>query len=316
MALPEWVVLKEAEFWQKIQRTAAAGLPAGALVFNGATLVRGRAFDRTSAQDAFTLAQSIQAAGRACVLVESAAGYTLWHEPQTAGEPPPPPFLRTGIPQPIAPTPGAAPAPAPGSQSGGGTLSALAEQMRATGGVEVRDRLYQFRPYSRACVGSEVVEWLMRTQGIAKRQALELGQQLMDQRLIRNLDGESQFRDGNSFYRFLVDDQTPVATEPEPVAPERPAAPSGTLPQDLVALVAQLRSPGGLTVSDRWYQFRRYERCFTAAELVEWLMRTQGITKRQALDLGQALVDQRAIRHVGEDIPFLEGNTFYTFTTD
>ncbi|MEN9215154.1 MAG: DEP domain-containing protein [Gloeomargarita sp. DG02_3_bins_56] len=81
---------------------------------------------------------------------------------------------------------------------------ALAQTLRD--GVEVQDRRYQFQTYPQSFVGSEAVEWLMRTQGLSRKPAVQVGQELLELGLIAHSTGEHPFRDGNYFYRFAQTD--------------------------------------------------------------------------------------------------------------
>lgn len=68
----------------------------------------------------------------------------------------------------------------------------------------MKDRRYQFQTYPQSLVGSAAVEWLMRTQGLPRKQAVQVGEELYKLGLIRHSTGEHPFRDGNYFYNFAT----------------------------------------------------------------------------------------------------------------
>jgi len=85
-------------------------------------------------------------------------------------------------------------------------LTALAEQMHSAKGVDIRDRRYRLRVYTRCFIGSEAVAWLMGSQNLTRTDALRLGQQLMDEGHFHHVVDEQPFRDEFFFYRFYRDE--------------------------------------------------------------------------------------------------------------
>ncbi|APB32717.1 Putative DEP domain-containing mTOR-interacting protein [Gloeomargarita lithophora Alchichica-D10] len=283
----EPVILAEVEFWRSIQRTPAAS-QVGGVMLQEQVLVKGPLIPLGENYKA--VVASYLATGLYCILVDTPAGYVLWHQPGTPKvmAPPPP------SPPPRAESPISAAPPA---------LLALTQALQA--GIEAKDRRYQFQTYPQAFVGSEALEWLMRTQGLNRKQALALGQDLLKAGHIQRLDAPGgDFQEGNTFYRFA----TPATPAAIPVSPPDSL---GNTPLDLEvifqAMVAQL------PLQDRWYQFRRYPQCFTGAEAVEWLMRTQGLSRKQATQVGEELCKLGLIRHSTGEHPFRDGNYFYGF---
>ncbi|WAS04941.1 DEP domain-containing protein [Gloeomargaritales cyanobacterium VI4D9] len=282
----EPVILTEAEFWRSIQRTPVAN-QMGGIVLQEKVLIKGLLIP--PGENYHRVIAPYQAAGLACVLVDTPAGYVLWHEP---GQP-----AITTPSQPTSPDAPAASFP---------PLASLAQALQT--GVEIKDRRYQFQAYPQSFVGSEAVEWLMRTQGLTRKQAMELGQDLLKAGYIQRLDApDGDFQGGNTFYRF----PTPATPPPNPMvtrtSTETPASPSLDLEVIFQAMVSQL------PVEDRWYQFRRYPQSFTGAEAVEWLMRTQGLTRKQSVQVGEELCKLGLIRHCTGEHPFRDGNYFYQF---
>ncbi|HAA30131.1 MAG TPA: hypothetical protein DCE56_23655, partial [Cyanobacteria bacterium UBA8553] len=56
-------------------------------------------------------------------------------------------------------------------------------------------------------VGSQAVEWLMRTQNCTREEALNIGQLLVERGIIHDVTDEHPFRDDFFFYRFYSDEQ-------------------------------------------------------------------------------------------------------------
>jgi len=86
-------------------------------------------------------------------------------------------------------------------------LSSLAAQMRGPDGVEIRDRRYGFKTYTRSFVGSEATAWLMRTQRATRDSAVQLGQRLLDQGWFHHVTDDHSFKDEYLFYRFYADEK-------------------------------------------------------------------------------------------------------------
>jgi small-conductance mechanosensitive channel len=109
--------------------------------------------------------------------------------------------------------PGAAPA-GPGGDPGGALpgedprgwsdaeLARLAARMRAPDGVPIRDRRHRLAVYPRCFVGSEAVDWLLRTGELTRGEAVAVGQRLVELGFVRHVLDEHGFRDGNFFYAF------------------------------------------------------------------------------------------------------------------
>ncbi len=93
-----------------------------------------------------------------------------------------------------------------------------------------------------------------------------------------------------------------------------PSAPWRAL--DIDPLVARMRGADGLAIADRHHLFRTYPRCFIGAEAVEWLMRRADLSRAEAIQLGQRLVESRIIHHVLDEHPFRDGAFFYRFYAD
>jgi hypothetical protein len=89
-------------------------------------------------------------------------------------------------------------------------MNALITAMRGEDGVEIGDRRYRLNLYSRCFVGSEAVEWLMKTQKATREEAIRIGQMLIDCGIIHHVVDEHPFLDDYLFYRFYVDEPEQV----------------------------------------------------------------------------------------------------------
>jgi hypothetical protein len=86
--------------------------------------------------------------------------------------------------------------------------------------------------------------------------------------------------------------------------------------RELDELLARLRGPSGVAVADRRHLLTVYPHCFIGREAVDWLVRAEGLTRDEAVRLGQLLVEREVIHHVLDEHPFQDGNFFYRFRAD
>ncbi len=84
-------------------------------------------------------------------------------------------------------------------------------------------------------------------------------------------------------------------------------------PVEVANLVKQMRGENGLKIKDRWHKFRIYRKTFVACQAVKWLMETQNITRNEAIQLGQNLVDREIIYNVNKCPFFRDKYSFYSF---
>lgn len=112
----------------------------------------------------------------------------------------------------------------------------------------------------------------------------------------------------------------PVETRAFDGAPEpaddpvlEPAAWSDT---ELDGVALRLRGPGGVPILDRRRLLARHPRSFVGREAVEWLMRREGLTRDEAIAVGQRLLERDVIHHVLDEHGFRDGHFFYRFRAD
>lgn len=173
---------------------------------------------------------------------------------------------------------------------------ALVRQMRASGGVEVRDRAYRFKTYPQCFRGDEATQWLASHLGISREQAVDVGELLRLQGALVHVVQDHGFLDEGKFYRFTGD------------VPDVDA-----IDLDLVAQECRL---GGFDVRDRTWHGQDYPAVFVGAEAHQWLMRFYGLGSASAQQLGQRLLETHLFRHVVDAHPFSAKALFYRFTTD
>lgn len=82
----------------------------------------------------------------------------------------------------------------------------LVNELRGKNGIEIKDRRYHLKVYPACFIGSEAVSWLVNTRGITKGEALNLGQQLIDYKIIHHVVDQHNFADDYFFYRFYIDE--------------------------------------------------------------------------------------------------------------
>ena len=78
----------------------------------------------------------------------------------------------------------------------------LALELQADKGVEIKDRWYHLKLYPKCFIGSELVDWLVKTKGIVTQEAISLGQNLFEYHLIEHVHREHDFKNEFLFYRF------------------------------------------------------------------------------------------------------------------
>ncbi len=85
---------------------------------------------------------------------------------------------------------------------------------------------------------------------------------------------------------------------------------------DLAALVEKMRGPMGVAVADRRHLLSVYRRCFVGSEAVDWLADYAGLTRSEAVAIGQRLVELGRVRHVLSEHGFRDGHYFFRFRED
>ncbi|NES72048.1 MAG: hypothetical protein F6K24_46065, partial [Okeania sp. SIO2D1] len=73
---------------------------------------------------------------------------------------------------------------------------------------------------------------------------------------------------------------------------------------DLKKLVTKMRDIDGIPIQDRRHKLTVYPRCFVGSEAVKWFRKKLKLSKKQAVKLGQRLIDENWIHHVLDEHNF------------
>ena len=82
----------------------------------------------------------------------------------------------------------------------------LVAKMRSVGGIEIEDRQHNMNVYKECVVGNEVCEYLINSLEVSIKQAIALGQRLMDEKWIYHVVDRQPFQNEHLFYRFYWDE--------------------------------------------------------------------------------------------------------------
>ena len=86
-------------------------------------------------------------------------------------------------------------------------LKKLVAKMRDIGGIEIGDRRYKLQVYPRCFIGEEAVDLFIENLNLERTEAIELGQRLVEEKIIHHVTDEHPFEDEYLFYRFYWDEQ-------------------------------------------------------------------------------------------------------------
>jgi potassium-dependent mechanosensitive channel len=107
---------------------------------------------------------------------------------------------------PVPQAPAVSHVPTPAAPARVVNLEALIDDMRGPHGLAIEDRRHLLSLYPKCFVGSDAVQWLMRTHDLTRDAAIRLGQSLVERGIIHHVLDEHPFRDGHFFYRFYADE--------------------------------------------------------------------------------------------------------------
>jgi len=82
---------------------------------------------------------------------------------------------------------------------------------------------------------------------------------------------------------------------------------------EVAAAAGRMRAPGGVEIRDRRHLLTTYRRCFVGSEAVSWLVRAERLTRSQARELGQRMLDLGLLHHVLDEHGFRDAALFYRF---
>ncbi len=87
-------------------------------------------------------------------------------------------------------------------------------------------------------------------------------------------------------------------------------------PTQIKILTLQMRRDSGIKIKNRWYSCRFYPQCFIGSEAVDWFVKTQKVTRLEAIQIGEMLIARQIIHHVHDDHNFKDEYLFYRFYID
>lgn len=87
--------------------------------------------------------------------------------------------------------------------------------------------------------------------------------------------------------------------------------------QDFENVYARMRdSKTGIKLLDRSWRFMRFRKCFVGLEAVNWMVNNLHVERKEAVKMGQALIDGGILHHVTNSEPFADHYFFYRFHED
>jgi hypothetical protein len=92
-------------------------------------------------------------------------------------------------------------------------LRQLAEEMKREKGLNIKTRRYKLKLYHHCFVGSEAVDWLVEKLKISRPAAINIGQKLIDKKIIHHVSDEHSFKDELLYYRFYEDEGKSIWTD-------------------------------------------------------------------------------------------------------
>lgn len=81
-------------------------------------------------------------------------------------------------------------------------------------------------------------------------------------------------------------------------------------------LALEMRSEKGVEVKTRRYKLKLYQRCFLGSEAVDWITKRVKISRLDAVQLGQQMLDKGLCHHVLDEHQFKDEPLFYRFSED
>lgn len=196
------------------------------------------------------------------------------------------------------------------SDESNGSIDHIAAELERW--LPIRDNRWRLRTYRKTFVGTECVDFLVRSQFSKSRsEAVELGRRLATEfNLFEHVAADHEFKDEHLFYRF--------------VEPERRTHPNDSLrfsvrdegDPELQKIAKTLRM--NLEVqSHRMHHLKLYKDCFLACDAVTYMVE-EGIakTRREAVALGQRLeMELHLWYHAGQKLKFNDEYLFFRFQT-
>ena len=177
----------QVEYCQVTHRSLVANKKLLGLVYQGKLLVQISSYPLTKSQNAIIYGREefLANKGRVLVLVvEEKDGFTVWREDVN---------LARVIQQ--------------SDKKKHFSTVQVVSKMRGLNGLDIRDRMYKLKNYPRCFIGSDAVSWLTSNLNISVKQAIELGQKLIEHNWIHHVADDHNFKNEYLFYRFYCDEE-------------------------------------------------------------------------------------------------------------
>jgi len=119
-----------------------------------------------------------------------------------------------------------------------------------------------------------------------------------------------------------VDLATSASPAPEPLAHDADLAhdpdrsPKEWSDAEVESAAKRLRESGEVAIRDRRHRLQVYPRAFVGREAVDWLVGAYGLSRAEAVELGERWVAQGLVHHVLDEHGFRDGEFFYRFRGD
>jgi hypothetical protein len=76
----------------------------------------------------------------------------------------------------------------------------------------------------------------------------------------------------------------------------------------------RMRGDAGVARTERRYRLKWYADCFVGSEAVDWIVQGYGLSREDAVAVGQRLLDGGLLHHVVKEQPFRDGFFYYRFS--
>lgn len=73
---------------------------------------------------------------------------------------------------------------------------------------------------------------------------------------------------------------------------------------------------GGVEIKTRRHKLKLYQRCFLGNEAVDWMTKNAKVSREEAINLGQKMIDRGIFHHVLDEHKFEDKELFYRFNED
>ena len=100
------------------------------------------------------------------------------------------------------------------------------------------------------------------------------------------------------------------------LAHDRDRGPDEWSDAEVAAAAKQLVASGEVSIRDRRHLLRVHRQAFVGREAVDWLVAEFGLTRAEAVELGERWIELGLVHHVLDEHGFRDGQFFYRFETD